>query len=525
MNQLTLQGLVVIEGRATYERIVTALRDMESEEAVRTILNFLKIYPEFAQAHNDLAVLYYQAGNGMKALAHYEKAHKLEPSNITYRKNLADFYFVELDWADDAIQTYLDILKDNPFDVETLNALGTISVQIGRREQARQYFTRTLQLDTINSQARQAMQQLGGELAAPPQPVQISAPPVQAPAARAVPPPPEAAMQQPPAPPLQRVPVFQAPPQSPEQLHRQALELGNSGKGSEARRALQELLSLHPGYAPGHNDLGILCQQGGDLVQARRHHEEAYRLQPGNLIFQKNLADLLYIACGETEEALKLYVKILGSSPRDIETLKAISNICLEAGKPEDARSFLETILKIEPWNSEARESLAAISASGTKVQSSPAATRNADEIYAEAMRLVQQERLNEAHLMLEDLVHNYGSNALYHNDLGVLRYRLGDIDGARRAYERAVELQPANGNFRKNLADLYFAELGRTDDAIRIYLDLFRLQPRDLETLAGLGQICTAVGRPEEAKSFYRRALEIEPWNAEIRGALQGLI
>jgi Flp pilus assembly protein TadD len=136
----------------------------------------------------------------------------------------------------------------------------------------------------------------------------------------------------------------------------------------------------------------------------------------------------------------------------------------------------------------------------------------------------VQQERLNEAHLMLEDLVHNYGSNALYHNDLGVLRYRLGDIDGARRAYERAVELQPANGNFRKNLADLYFAELGRTDDAIRIYLDLFRLQPRDLETLAGLGQICSAVGRPDEAKSFYRRALEIEPWNAEIRGALQGL-
>lgn len=106
-----------------------------------------------------------------------------------------------------------------------------------------------------------------------------------------------------------------------------------------------------------------------------------------------------------------------------------------------------------------------------------------------------------------------------------MLRYRLGDIGGAQRAYERAVELQPANSNFRKNLADLYFAELGRTDDAISIYLDLFRQQPRDLETLAGLGQICVAVGRPEEAKSFYRRALEIEPWNADVRAALQGLV
>ncbi|MHB8120732.1 MAG: tetratricopeptide repeat protein [Desulfuromonadaceae bacterium] len=521
MNQLTLQGLVVIEGRATYERIITASRDMESEEALRTIQNFLKIYPEFAQAHNDLAVLYYQAGNSLKALAHYEKAHKLEPSSITYRKNLADFYFVELEWADDAIQTYLDILKDNPFDVETLNALGTISVQIGRREQARQYFTRTLQLDTVNSQARQALQQLGGGLPAPPQSAQISAPTPPVPQSTVAP---LAPSQQQVYAPLHKQPVYQEPPKGPEQLHREALVLVNSGKSGEARQALQELLALHPGYAPGHNDLGVLCQQEGDLIQSRRHHEEAHRLQPGNPTFLKNLADLLSIACGEAEEALKLYVQILGSNPRDIEALKAISNICLESGKTDDARSFLETILKIEPWNSDARESLAAIAASVKKVQSPLPIGRSADETYADVQKLVQQEQLSEAHSMLEELTHNNGSNALYHNDLGVLRYRLGDIDGARRAYERAVELQPANSNFRKNLADLYFAELGRTDDAIAIYLDLFRLQPRDLETLAGLGQICAAVGRPEEAKSFYRRALEIEPWNAEIRRALQGL-
>lgn len=520
MNQLALNGLVVIEGRATYERIITSLRNMEPDEALRTILNFLKIYPEFAQAHNDLAVLYYQAGNGMKALAHYEKAHKLEPTNITYRKNLADFYFVELEWADDAIQTYLDILKDNPFDVETLNALGTISVQIGRREQARQYFTRTLQLDTINSQARQTLQQLGGALSAPiqPQPTQLSAPIPQA-TAMPVAPTPHSTYA-----PVQKAPVSQEPPKSPQQLHRQALELVNSGKNSEARQALQELLARHPGYAPGYNDLGILCQQDGDIIQARRNHEEANRLQPGTLNFQKNLADLLNIACGETEEALKLYVKILGGNPRDIETLKAISNICIESGNSDDARSFLESILKIEPWNSDARESLAAISNPARAVNTPPLAGRSSDEMYAEAQQLLQQERLNEAHSLMEELVHNNCNNALYQNDLGVLRYRLGDVDGARRAYERAVELQPSNSNFGKNLADLYFVELGMVDDAIRIYLDLFRLQPRDLEILAGLGQICIAVGRPDEAKSFYRRALEIEPWNAEIRGALQGL-
>jgi Flp pilus assembly protein TadD len=519
MNQLTLQGLVVIEGRATYERIITYIREVETDEAIRQIQNFLKIYPEFAQAHNDLAVLYYQAGNGLKALAHYEKAHKLEPSNITYRKNLADFYFVELEWADDAIQTYLDILKDNPFDVETLNALGTISVQIGRREQARQYFTRTLQLDAVNSQARQALQQLGGQLQTPPQPAQIS------PSTSHVSTPPAAAMPQYPVPPIQNAPISPEPQKSPEQQHRQALELANSGKSSEARRVLQELLACFPDYAAGHNDLGVLCQQDGDLIQARRHHEEAHRLQPDSSNFRKNLADLLYIACGDIEGALKLYVEILGSNPRDIETLTAISTICLEAGKLDDARSFLETILKIEPWNSDARASLAAIPDRERAANPSPAVQRSAEEMYAEVQQFVQQDRLSEAHSLLEELVHTSSNSALYHNDLGVLRYRLGDIEGARRAYERAVELQPDSSNFRKNLADLYFSELGKADDAIGIYLDLFRAQPRDLETLSALGQICIAVGRPEEAKTFFRRALEIEPWNADIRAALQGLL
>src|SRR3974390_1869874 len=162
------QNLITIEGAATYERILAVVRDVETDEAIHHIQDFLRIYPEFGQAHNDIAVLYYRNGNPLRALAHHEKAHKLEPGNITYRKNLADFYFAELEWTGDAIQTYLDILKDNPFDVEALNALGTISLQIGRKEQARQYFTRTLQLDGNNMEARQALDQLGASLAAPP---------------------------------------------------------------------------------------------------------------------------------------------------------------------------------------------------------------------------------------------------------------------------------------------------------------------------------------------------------------------
>ncbi len=511
MNQIAQQGLVVIEGRATYERIVAYIREVEVEEATRHIQNFLKIYPEFGQAHNDLAVLYYRSGNGMKALAHYEKAHKLEPSNVTFRKNLADFYFVELEWADDAIQTYLDILKDNPFDVETLNALGTISVQIGRREQARQYFTRTLQLDAVNNQARSALLKLGEPLLSPAQQPNID---VASPSSRSG------------ASPLNLKfhPVSNNQPANPQQLHNQALEILKSGDSSEARRLLEEILEIHPDLAVVQNDVGILYQQEGNIHQARYHLEKALCLQPDNLNYQKNLADLVYIAFGETEEALKLYVRILENNCQDIETLMVISRICIETGQMADALTFLEAVIRIDPYNADALDAIAKLAEATDYETSTISEQHTIEDIYAKAQRLVQQEQLIEAHALLEELVHNSCTNPLFQNDLGVLRYQLGDVAGAQAAYEQALVLDPANPTFRKNLADLYFTELGRVDDAIEMYLELLRLYPRDLEVLSGLGTICVSIGRPEEAKAFYQRAIEIEPWDSNLKLALQNL-
>ncbi|MBT1072730.1 tetratricopeptide repeat protein [Pelotalea chapellei] len=372
------QNLILIEGAATYERILNDIREVEVDEAIRNLKDFLKIYPDFARAHNDLAVLYHRAGDSLKALAHHEKAHKLDPANITYQKNLADFYFVELEWTGDAIHIYLGILKDNPFDIEALNALGYISLQIGRKEQARQYFNRTLQLDSYNQSAQQALQQLlpPGESASAPQP---AAPPVQ---------PAQPAPTIQPAQPAPVVPSFQElfkaaqpapvpaaappqqkqqgePPRSADQLYREALQLANSGKTDEAIQLLEKIVQQSPDHAVGHNDLGVLHQKSGQPEKSRLHHEEAARLQPANKVFQKNLADLLYAEFGEVEEALNIYVRLQAKAPQDIEILKAIASICLSIGKESDARFFLERILTLQPWDREAQEALKELKTAG----------------------------------------------------------------------------------------------------------------------------------------------------------------
>lgn len=354
MLDAATNNLILVEGAATYERILEAVREDDIEEGIFYIKDFLKIYPEFAQAHNDLAVLYYRAGDTLKSLAHHEKALKLAPNNNIYRKNLADFYYVELEWVGEAVHLYSDIIKDNPDDIEALNALGTIHLQLGRKEKARKFFARTLELDAANLDAQAAMQQL----------------PTPGNTARALPP----ASDKPAPPAPQPPPVFRevtpvitpqpimAPPVTParpaSELYREANDLIAKDNLLDAISLLKESIQQDPKLAVAHNDLGVLYQRIGDRQQSRRHHEEAARLQPNSAIFQKNLADLLCSEFEDFEEALRIYVALLAKNNTDIELLKAITHVCLMVGNRPDAEYFLQQILTLKPWDQEASEAL-----------------------------------------------------------------------------------------------------------------------------------------------------------------------
>lgn len=341
------QDLILIEGAATYERILEAVRDGEAEEGIQYIRDFLKIFPEFARAHNDIAVLYHRSGDSLKALAHYEKALKLDQGNVTYRKNLADFYFVEIEWTGEAVHIYLDIVKDNPFDTEALNALGSINLQLGRKEKARQFFTRALQADPSNQDAQLGLQQL---------PSAGGAPKMISPAFAGTQTTPEIPIFAPVTPPLST--MAPEPRRTDEDLHREAYQMADAGNISEGIRLLEKLLAQNPSHALAHNDLGVLYQKAGNPQKSRSHHEDAVRLKPDSIVFQKNLADLLFAEFGELEEALGIYVKLFAKNQFDVEIMKAIAHVCIQVEKKDDAKFFLRKALEIKPWDQDLRELL-----------------------------------------------------------------------------------------------------------------------------------------------------------------------
>jgi Flp pilus assembly protein TadD len=355
--------------------------------------------------------------------------------------------------------------------------------------------------------------------------------------------------------------------EEPDKLYEQIRGLIAKGSKREAIGGLQMLLTLHPDYAIAHNDLGVLYYKEGEKGKALDHYKEAARMEPENPTFQKNLADFYCVESGALEEGLRIYLKVLEANPTDIEVLLALGNVCALLEKAEDAKVFFNRVLELEPWNMDARTKLneiekgqmSEVSDPGSAVEDQtvddvpfeyPKETRfngaggsdvgsqrsenggqttewhevSAEEAYERAQSLVNENREADAIRELQRLIEIWPDHALAHNDLGVLYYRSGEKGKAQRHYEQAALLVPENATFQKNLADFYCVEMGELEAGLKIYLRVLEANPTDVETLLILGDICAAIEKNEDAKVFYNRVLELEPWNLNAQEKLDAL-
>lgn len=93
--------------------------------------------------------------------------------------------------------------------------------------------------------------------------------------------------------------------------------------------------------------------------------------------------------------------------------------------------------------------------------------------------------------------------------DAGDQLLALGYTDGARSAYQRASELDPADTEWH-----IALAQLGGDTDVVEAMAE--HLDPNDDESLGNYGDMLMAVGRTDEACQHYRAAHELDPGDGE---------
>jgi len=492
-----------------YEILKDSYREMQSllegqflHAAIAQVESFLKYHPGHATAHNDLGVFYYRKGEKLQALGHYQKAVKFAPDSAVFQKNLANFYFRDMGWDEEAAGLYQEILRAAPDDVEGLIALATISASSGSADQARAWFEKVLQLHVREALAPLEENTPGGHW------------PTDSPA------------------PLRKAAA---------ELYQEASGFAASGNETEAIASLEELLRCDSGHALAHNDLGVLYLRCGNRKGALEQHRQAVALDPDNAPYAKNLAGL-YLEEGMTDEAIFTLVDQEKRHPEDIETLTALGNISLTVDHPAEASIFFKRILALQPWNRTAREAVAALhpvppipeppqvrpgadttdlDALLARLRATVSQVEPSEVLYRKAQALASAGDVDAAVSQLETLLAQDPGFAAAHNDLGVLYYQKGAQASALAHHQRAVELAPGNLDYGKNLAGIYLADSATQDDAILLLTEINKTHPRDIETLFTLGRICLELGHPEESGIFLRRLLEYEPWNREAQELL----
>ncbi len=143
---------------------------------------------------------------------------------------------------------------------------------------------------------------------------------------------------------------------------------------------------------------------------------------------------------------------------------------------------------------------------------------------YHEARKLVEKGDRTGAKQALYNLTVEFPKFALAHNDLGALYHESGEIEKALACYRKAVEIDPLNSVFQKNLADFYCVVLGKVEQAMEIYVNLLRHDAHDVEVLLAMGHICRMLDRKDDAADFYRRVLEVDQANESAVACLASL-
>jgi len=314
--------------------------------------------------------------------------------------------------------------------------------------------------------------------------------------------------------------------------------LAATGNLNEAKKQLSSLIdSSDLIKARAHNDSGVLAYRTGDTNEALRHYQQAVKLAPKEIVYRKNLADLHYFEFGDTQTALSHYRQILADNPRDFDANLSIGRICADLSRhfQAEAEDFFNLAEKIDPKNElvtgERAKFINEKFNAGTgkadkQRQQSKSITvsdnNNPEKIYADLSSKFKPNQSTETEKEILMFLDKYPDFALAHNDLGVISHKLNKPAQAGSCYREAVRLDPANSTFRKNLADFTFIIEKNPEEAMPHYHEALKNDPKDIEVLMMIGNICLSLGSPEEACNFFNLVLDIEPWNLDASRALE---
>ena len=251
----------------------------------------------------------------------------------------------------------------------------------------------------------------------------------------------------------------------------------------EAEEQLRFAVSMDDGYPQLHEDLGSVLSLQGNYDDAIGEFERAIRLEPGLPLIQKKLGQAL-IAAGRGDEAEEALAVYRESDDDRNEIATGVEY--MKAERLEEAEAVFTKVLKRSPDSVNAMRYLAVTLWQG-------------------------KEKLEDAEALLRRTVEVAPDYAGAWLILGALLGERNKYIDTIEAYKTAAKLEPKNPEAWAGLGNAYSMAM-YPEDAVKAYEKAVTLNPTSPDAQAGYGHALKTVGDQPAALQAFRAAIAARP-------------
>ena len=283
-----------------------------------------------------------------------------------------------------------------------------------------------------------------------------------------------------------------------------------------ANEAVQQVLKASPNYLPATALAGVVAYSVGANDQAEKHLSEALARAPRSVYLRTAYAAVL-LKSGKAREAINVLEPALKSRPDDPAAIALFAEAKLQNNEIRVARKYFELAATQNPQSPRIRAGLGLARLAAGETERALADLEAAAELGGTAAELFlarnllsvrQYDKALEVVLRLETKRPN---DPITFNLKGAILFAKGDAPGARKAFERAAELQPAQFAAAVNLAQLDVREKNPVA-ARKRFEKILEGDKDNVPAMLAISDIEAAANNLDEAILWAERAMRVRP-------------
>lgn len=316
-------------------------------------------------------------------------------------------------------------------------------------------------------------------------------------------------------------------PKHPQTLYLQALIAFREKKFTEARESVQQQLRTSPD-----NLLGLMLSssiefQLGAYAQAERDALKVLQRAPRQKFARMVLVNT-YLRSGQLAKAADAVKPLLEDGEADSDVLALAGEVAMRQGDVEDAKRHFAKAKELDPKNTGKQTALALSHLAGgesargmRELEEAAAADTGIRAELALILANAQQRKFDAALAAVDAVEKKVPDKPLAHTLRGAVLTAKGDRAGARKSFEAAAAMDPADFGAAASLARLDLAEK-KPADAKKRFETLLAKDPKNARAWLALAELAAREGgSKDDVAALIAKGVAADPTNPGPRLAL----